>query len=187
MVNKGGLLGAYISSFLLEFFGLANLVSLLFAFAWGVHFVKKTDDEFLPLRFVSFLISLISLCFFLSYFAVSHDWEFVSYGGIVGYYIKYLLVESALFDLYVFASFLAFVGFFCFAHAISFETAAMLSKKLISNLTKKLVQFAKAVPIYCRNIYAYCRFILEKRFFKKRIKDIDSEYIKPKKEKCSKN
>jgi len=185
VVNKGGVLGSYLASFFLEFFGLSSAIFILFGFCWGVYYLKKQPPQFFALRFLSLLLSILFLSYFLSSFTTSYSWEFITYGGMVGFYLKYLFSNFSSGTFIAFLSLIFFLICFCFAHAISFAHSVKTLRKTLVYFAKKSFDYLTHLPAISRRLWIAGRLLLEKKFFKKRIKNIDSGYVKAK-EKISK-
>jgi S-DNA-T family DNA segregation ATPase FtsK/SpoIIIE len=183
--NAGGILGAYISGFLLEFFGLSCALFPLFTFTWGFYFIRKTQSGYFALRLTSFLFSILLSCYFLSCFQVSNSWQFLSYGGITGYFLVGLLSEYFSGALIVIFSLVLFLLCFYYAINASMRNSIKLFLKLIVTiflfLQSKIIVSSHVLKNQFFNIFLF----IKKRFFKNRIKDIDISYTKPR-EKLSK-
>ncbi len=183
--NTGGYIGSHLSGFLLEFFGLSCALFPLFSFTWGVYFFKKNNPGYFPLRLSSFMTSLLLSCYFLSSFNVSHSWQFLSYGGITGYFLVGLLGEYFSGITFVISSLILFILFFYYAINISFSNSLKLFLKINLSLFKYIKQNIKNIALILLDILSGILLNFNKRFFKNRIKDIDIGYSKPK-EKISK-
>ncbi|MBL6621230.1 MAG: DNA translocase FtsK 4TM domain-containing protein [Rickettsiales bacterium] len=183
--NAGGYIGAHISGFLLEFFGLSCALFPFFSFAWGVYFFRKLNPGYFPLRLSAFLLSLLLACYFLSSFNVSHSWQFLSYGGITGYFLVGFLEQY--FNGIPFVISALFLFILCFYYALnmslrkSFKLFFICFYSLVIYFNKK----AKNSAILLAELSSGVLLNFNKRFFKNRIKDIDIGYSKPK-EKISK-
>ena len=183
--NSGGYIGAHISGFLLEFFGLSCVLFPVFSFAWGIYFFSKRSPGYFPLRLSAFLLSLLLSCYFLSSFNVSHSWQFLSYGGITGYFLVGFLEQYFNGIPFVMSALFLFILSFYYALNMSlrksFKLLFIFFYKLVIYFNKK----AKNSAILLAELSSGVLLNFNKRFFKNRIKDIDIGYSKPK-EKISK-
>ncbi|MBT4878445.1 MAG: DNA translocase FtsK [Alphaproteobacteria bacterium] len=178
--NKAGLFGSYTASFFLEFFGVSAYLLPVFFLCWAFLFMKKKVPEFITLRLIALFCSIISSCYFLSNINSSHSWEFVSYGGILGFYLKYLLLDIGAKTLLIFISLLLFLVCFCFAHNISVSASFSYINRAIFYLAKLICKNIMELPHFIKHLFLMFYNFAEKRIHKKRVSNVDSSYLKAK-------
>ncbi|MFZ8864300.1 MAG: DNA translocase FtsK [Rickettsiales bacterium] len=180
IANKTGILGAYIASFLLEFFGLAAYLLPLFLLSWGVGFCKKTLPKFLVFRVIALFSSILFISYFLANFNTTYSWQFISFGGILGYYLEMLISEYKIKFFVTMVSLLLFLISFCFAHNLSVINLFNYVKKLMILLCYKFVNFLMKLPHFLKRVAIFIYYAFEKKINKKRIDNVDSNYLKAK-------
>lgn len=178
--NKGGKIGAYSSSFLLEYFGYASYLIIFFSISWGMLCIKKQIPNLILLRLCAFLSSVLSFSLFLSIFSKNKIIEFISYGGITGVYLKRIADNYTSVISIGVLSFLLFFIFFSYSNAYSLLRTFSAIKALI----KFTIKYVKEIFVngfrYSRRGVYISFLLLQKKFKKKRIKDIDPSYNLPK-------
>ncbi len=181
VTNKAGIVGAYLSGFLLKIFGLANLLIIAFFANLTMLCFKKTLPEYLTLRSLAFMVSLLCFCLVLSNFPPLSSWQFVTYGGLLGYYLNEQLNHLPSFYLLNVLAFTIFVILFCFAQNISLRATLLIIKRLVRNMGKSALRLLLMIPAKSMQIYVLTKNFVARKFFKKRIKDIDTSYVKKEK------
>ena len=176
--NKGGIIGAYFSSFILESFGLSFITTLSFSLYLSICFFRNKNIELLSLKIISICICLISTSFILASIPTANFWPFLSYGGVLGYFAKYKasLLLYPYFWIFL-AAFLALFTF-CYAHNISFKHTLKFMWHLTYILCKKIKYILKKLPRIIKLLLDKTYLIYEKKYSKKRNKDADSVLLK---------
>jgi S-DNA-T family DNA segregation ATPase FtsK/SpoIIIE len=176
--NKAGIIGSYFANFMLESFGLASIVIISYFAVWGFLFFKKENKSYFSLRITSLIITLCTFSFILSLFNTGSFWDFHSYGGVMGTFIKYHLNLVYPFPLWVILAVLMTFFGFCFSHSLSSQTSTKKIYSFLIYLSHKLYILIKNIPSFFKKLYLNIKLLIEKKFSKKRIKDIDSTYFK---------
>ena len=179
IANKAGVYGAYSAGFLLEYFGYASYIIIIYSLIFSVFFIKKLFPKFVLIRICAFLCAILSASLVLGFFNNYNDMEFVSYGGITGAYLKSQIESYIIFPLSFFLVLILSALLFSFAAARNLPKDCAFLYKVFSILAKSLYKTAKRLLFYVKKSSHYCHFIISKKFFKKRIKDIDASYDMP--------
>lgn len=179
IANKAGKYGSYSSSFLLEYFGYASYLIILFSISWGLLFLRKKSPDLLLFRFCALLFSILSFSLFLSLFSTSKIIEFVSYGGITGVYLKVIISNYISTILIAVLSFLSFLILFSYSSSCSLKDIFFTIRNIVRIMTKYMVNLATSSVSYIKKIFYMTFLFIQKKFFKKRIKDIDPSYNLP--------
>lgn len=180
IANKGGKYGAYSSSFLLEYFGYSSYMIILFSVSWGVLCLKKKIPNLILLRLCAFLLSLLSCSLFLSLFTSDEIIEFISYGGIIGVYLHMVIGNYISTIVITLLSLISFCIFFSYSSAYNLLNIFKGIKICIKSTIKYLSHIIIASISHAKKISYISFLFIQKKFFKKRIKDIDPSYNTPK-------
>ncbi|MBT4921523.1 MAG: DNA translocase FtsK [Rickettsiales bacterium] len=179
--NILGSLGVYVAALMLEIFGLASYLLGLYMFVWGVCFLAKKQDFFFPYRAANGMFSLCFLSIVLAEFDISSSWDHLSYGGYVGSFIfdKFIVHVSEI--TIVSISTLLFIV--CLSESLDIsltfykKCTLPVIKQLIINAISFFRHVKKIKGLFAINVAEF----FQKRFNKKRIKDVDTRIVKRKK------
>ncbi len=149
--NFFGILGAKIADLSLQIFGLASWFFVLLLWFVGMKIFNKQIIKHFALKLIALPFILLNFCLFLAFLPNFNWWDFVSFGGAVGFfllklchqnYFVYLFIGSLLLLLFSF-SFVFDVSWqdwryvFRYSMAIFRFFSEYFYQKICSLLTKK--------------------------------------------------
>ena len=158
--NFFGILGAKIADLSLQIFGLASWFFVLLLWFVGMKIFNKQIIKHFALKLIALPFILLNFCLFLAFLPNFNWWDFVSFGGAVGFfllklchqnYFVYLFIGSLLlllfsfsfvFDVswqdwrYVFRYSMAIFRFF--SEYFYQKICSLLTKKKSRNICKKI-------------------------------------------------
>jgi S-DNA-T family DNA segregation ATPase FtsK/SpoIIIE len=92
--NVVGNLGAFISDPILQLFGLSSVWLVLVPFLWSMSLITLRRMKMMSLSVFSWVVSIISTSYLLSYITPPEGWPFISMGGFTGYTINRLVANN---------------------------------------------------------------------------------------------
>ena len=113
--NKAGRIGAFVANPILQSFGMSSFLLCVFLLNWGIIYFMQHQNNYFFLRFVAVIFAMISLSSILAFFDTSSSWEFISYGGLIGYYLFFGVSNSVPVFIYFIFTVLSFLFFVAFA------------------------------------------------------------------------
>ncbi len=127
--NLGGRMGAYLADILLQSVGIGSVLLIFFFF-----FAKKEQCWYF--RFAIIIILLVSISSFLTILPVHNSWQWESYGGAIGIFLRGILVTYIGNIGFLFLSLcISLISFlylfrFNFSHDIRFSFSIFGKKKV---------------------------------------------------------
>ncbi len=177
--NLLGIYGAYLSSFLLNYFGLGVFLILSFLLSCSYHYKKNEKINYFSIKLFNFLIAFLSFSFVISIFESAHHWPFHSYSGFLGGYLKYNFYQNSnYYYIYVIISVILTLFCFCISHNVEPYNASREFSKILKYLVKKKGEILKKIIIVFLNFLKYLFVLFKKKVFKQRIKDVDPSFLK---------
>ena len=180
IINMMGKYGSYTASFLLEYFGYASYLIIEYAIVWGFFYIKKNIPSFFLLRLSALLGAIIVTSFLLTIITINTPANFISYGGIVGVYLKFLLYNYTSIIISFISALILFLICFNYAHAIKINNSIKTIKLIFIFLLRILKNISIFICMNFKKLYKLSMLFLQKSFNKRRIKDIESGYDSPK-------
>jgi len=172
--NFMGKYGSYSANFLLEYFGYSSYILIFSSLIWGVSFIKKALPNLILLRLSSLLFTIIIISFLLATVTFNDNSYFFSYGGITGLYIYTILNKILPLIITLPVAFLLGVILFSYAHSFKILSLLVILKLLIIYSSKCLKKLTIAIFNLQKKILLKIILLIQKIFFKRRIKNIDS-------------
>jgi S-DNA-T family DNA segregation ATPase FtsK/SpoIIIE len=179
--NFAGKYGAITADLFYQFFGLASYLIVFYLTCWTIILMSQNPIRFVNIRILSWVISMVFLATILANIQESNEWMFTSYGGVVGYKTRNLLIKHLASD-YIYLSTIIFSYSFLFSTALNWQ----IMTKFV-NLIKIICSFVWNISF---NVVARCLRILIKIYsimFRKKINLDEIIEIKTRSRKSIKN
>ena len=180
IINMMGKYGSYTASFLLEYFGYASYLIIEYAIVWGIFYIRKNIPNFFFLRVSALLANIIFFSFLLTIITINSPANFISYGGIVGVYLKFLLYNYTSIIISFICTLILFVICFNYSHAIKLNNYITAIRLILLYLLKIIKYIFILIYENTQKLYSSSLLFIQKSFYKRRIKDIESGYDSPK-------